>query len=82
MGWAGHVAHMGESSGACRVLVGKPEGKETTWKTLGIDRRITARWVFRKWVVGSWTGLMWLRIGAYLCVNEPSVSMICWELLD
>jgi len=27
MGWAGHVARMGEERGVCRVLVGKPEGK-------------------------------------------------------
>ena len=27
MGWAGHVARMGEERGAYRVLVGKPEGK-------------------------------------------------------
>jgi hypothetical protein len=27
MRWAGHVAGMGEERGACRVLVGKPEGK-------------------------------------------------------
>ena len=27
MSWAGHVARMGESIGAYRVLVGKPEGK-------------------------------------------------------
>jgi len=27
MGWAGHVARMGESRGVDRVLVGKPEGK-------------------------------------------------------
>ena len=38
MGWAGHVAHMGEQRGACRVLVGKPEGK----RPLGRPRR---RWV-------------------------------------
>ena len=25
--WAGHVAHMGEERGVCRVLLGKPEGK-------------------------------------------------------
>jgi hypothetical protein len=35
--WAGHVARMGESKGAYRVLVGKPEG----WKPLG---RPTRRW--------------------------------------
>jgi hypothetical protein len=27
MGWAGHVARMGEEGGVHRVLVGKPEGK-------------------------------------------------------
>jgi len=27
MGWAGHVAHMGEEKGVFRVLVGKLEGK-------------------------------------------------------
>jgi hypothetical protein len=27
MKWAGHVARMGEERNACRILVGKPEGK-------------------------------------------------------
>ena len=34
MRWAGHVARMGERRGLYRVLVGKPEGKQITWKTL------------------------------------------------
>ena len=38
MRWAGHVACMGEESGAYRVLVGEPEGK----RLLGRPRR---RWV-------------------------------------
>ena len=38
MGWAGHVARMGEERGAYRVLVGKPEGK----RPLGRPR---CRWV-------------------------------------
>jgi hypothetical protein len=33
MRWARHVARIGERRVAYRVLVGKPEGKETTWKT-------------------------------------------------
>ena len=37
IGWAGHVARMGERRGVYRVLVGKPEGK----RLLGILRR---RW--------------------------------------
>jgi len=28
MRWAGHVARIGERMRACRVLVGKPEGKD------------------------------------------------------
>ena len=41
----------------------------------GVDGRIILRWFFRKWVVGAWTGLIWLRIGTGggLCKsgNEP-----------
>jgi hypothetical protein len=29
----------------------------------GIDKKITLRWIFRKWDVGVWTGSSWLRIG-------------------
>jgi hypothetical protein len=36
--WAGHVARMGKKRNACRILVGKPEGK----RPLGRPRR---RWV-------------------------------------
>jgi hypothetical protein len=35
--WAGHVARMGEKRGACRILVGRPEGR----RPLGRPRR---RW--------------------------------------
>jgi hypothetical protein len=38
MRWAGHVARIGEKRDACRIFVGKPEGKEAT----GRPRR---RWV-------------------------------------
>jgi len=30
----------------------------------GIDRRIILRWIIRKWDLGAWTGLTWLRIRA------------------
>jgi len=33
MRWAGHVARMGEEREVYRVLVGKPEGNETTGET-------------------------------------------------
>jgi len=29
----------------------------------GVDVEIILRWIFRKWVVGAWTGSSWLRIG-------------------
>jgi len=32
MRWAGHVARMGKRRDLYRVLEGKPDGKETTWK--------------------------------------------------
>ena len=28
----------------------------------GVDGRIIFRWIFRKWDVGAWTGLIWLMI--------------------
>jgi hypothetical protein len=31
-------------------------------KDQGVDGRIL-RWIFSKWDVGAWTGLIWLRIG-------------------
>ena len=62
VGWAGHVARMGNTIGAYRVLEGKPEGKEPS----GRPKR---RWeynikiIIKKWGVKAWTGLIWLRIG-------------------
>jgi hypothetical protein len=28
----------------------------------GLEYRIILRWLFRKWDVGAWTGLIWFRI--------------------
>jgi hypothetical protein len=39
------------------------------WGETGVDGRIILRRFFRKWDVGVWTGLSWLRIetvGSYL----------------
>jgi hypothetical protein len=60
--WAGHVARMGEKRNACKVLVGKLEGK----RPLGRHRR---RWEgnikidLREIDEVVWTGLIWPRIG-------------------
>jgi hypothetical protein len=57
---SGHVARMGGV--VHRVLVGKPEGKNHL-EDPSVDGRIILRWIFRKWNVGEWIGLVWLRIG-------------------
>jgi hypothetical protein len=61
MRWAGHVARMGEETGVCRVLVGKPEGKNH-WVDLGVDGWIILGWICRRWDVDIRTGLGWPRI--------------------
>jgi hypothetical protein len=40
----------------------KPEGKDHLGDS-GFYGRIILRRIFRKWDVGVWTGLSWLRIG-------------------
>jgi hypothetical protein len=56
MRWAGHVARMGETRNAYRILVGKPEGK----RPLGRPRR---RWVDNMKIdlreIG-WDGMDWI----------------------
>jgi hypothetical protein len=61
MRWAGHVARMGEGSNMYRVLMGKPEGKKTTWKTKACEdgMKMDVREV--GWRL--WSGFMWLKIG-------------------
>ena len=41
MGWAGHVARMGERRGAYRILVGKPEGNRPRGRPRGRWEDIT-----------------------------------------
>jgi len=55
MRWADHLARVGESRGAHRVSVGKPEGKKPLGNS-GVRGRIILKWIFRKWNVGAWTG--------------------------
>jgi len=50
------VGLTGDRRGAYMVWVGRPEGK----RPLGRTRRV--KWIFKKWVAETWTGLIWLRI--------------------
>jgi hypothetical protein len=50
--WAGHVARMGESRGAYRVLVGSfKEGDHL--ENGGIDGRIILKWILQRWDGGT-----------------------------
>jgi len=53
---------MGERRGVYRVLVGKPEEGDHL-EDPSIDGRMIRRWIFRKWDVGAWTGLIRFKIG-------------------
>jgi len=59
MKWAGHLGHMGEGTGAYRILVRKPEGR----RPLG---RLGRRWDDNISGSGMWeggsNGLIWPRI--------------------
>jgi hypothetical protein len=58
MRWAGHVARMGETRNADRILVGKPEGK----RPLGRPRR---RWVDNikmDLTEIGWDGVDWIEL--------------------
>jgi hypothetical protein len=71
MRWAGQVAHMGEKRNACRIFVGKPEGK----RALGRPRH---RWednikiALEKYDGVVWTGFISLTTGNKDSSCEPS----------
>jgi hypothetical protein len=61
MGWAVHVAHMGqESTGFCWESPKERDHSEDQ----GIDRRMESEWIFRSLAVEVQSGSSWLRIGA------------------
>jgi hypothetical protein len=62
MRWAGHVAHMRETS-AYRVLVGKPEGKRPLGRFRHRREDNINIWILRRYDEVVWTGLFWIRIG-------------------
>jgi hypothetical protein len=37
-------------------------GVRDHWGDPGVDEKIILIWIFRKWDVGVWAGLTWLRI--------------------
>jgi len=53
---------MGEKRGDTGFWWGKLRERNHL-EVLDVDGRIILRWIFRKWVLGLWTGLSWLRNG-------------------
>ena len=49
---AGHVASMGERRGACRALVGKPEGRNHS-EDPGVHGRIISKWCSASYTMGT-----------------------------
>jgi hypothetical protein len=58
MRWAGHVARMGETRNAYRILVGKPEGK----RTLGRPSRRCVDNIKMDLKVIGWDGVDWIEL--------------------
>lgn len=65
---AEHVARMAERRGACRVLVGLSEGRRPR-RIPGVYERMILKWIIKKSVGRTWTGLNWLRIGTFLAIR-------------
>jgi hypothetical protein len=61
MRWTGHVARMGRREACIGFWWGNPRERDHR-RDPGVNGRIILGWSFRKWDVGVWTGLGWLRI--------------------
>jgi hypothetical protein len=48
MRWVWHVARIGETRNAQRILVGKPERKKPLGRPLGVDGKVILECVLRK----------------------------------
>jgi len=61
MGWAGHVARMGEVRGCIGSCWGNRSERDHR-RDLGVVEWIILGWISRRWDVGIWSGLGWPRI--------------------
>jgi len=60
--WTRHVACIGERRVDTGFCWGKLREKNHL-EVPDVNGRIILRWIFRKWDLGVWTGLSWLRNG-------------------
>jgi hypothetical protein len=59
--WAWHVARMRRGETLTGFWSGNLRERDH-WGDPGVSGKIILRWIFRKWDVGVWPGLRWLRI--------------------
>jgi hypothetical protein len=75
---------MQKKRNACRVLVGKPEGK-TSLEDLGVDGRMLLKWILIRMGEGGLkscgSGKIQV-VGCYKRGSEPSSSIKCREFGD
>jgi hypothetical protein len=61
MRWAASVTRMGKGEMYIGFWLGNLR-ERAHLKDPGVDGRLILRWIFRKWDVGLWTGLIWIVI--------------------
>ena len=62
MRWVGYVARMGRGAVYTGFWLGNLRERDL-FGAPSVDGRIILRWIFTKWDVRAWAGLIWLRIG-------------------
>jgi hypothetical protein len=61
------------SNKLCGILI--PLRERNQWGDPRIDGRIILRQIFRKWDVGVWTGLKWLRIDRWRALVNAVMNL-------
>jgi hypothetical protein len=66
MGWSVHIMWNGRPRKQGSIVERDSEWwgnlrERDHWRDPGVDGRIILRWIFRRWNVGVWAGLSWLR---------------------
>jgi hypothetical protein len=59
--WAGYLARMGRGEACTGFWWGNLRERDHLGDP-GVEGRMILSWIFRKWGIGFWTGLSWLRI--------------------
>jgi hypothetical protein len=61
MRWLGQITYRGNMKNVYKILVRKPDG-ERPLEDLGVDGRITLKWILKNEGKSVWTAFIWLRI--------------------